>query len=155
MPPYLIAGVIVGLPLLLVLALRIHASAFFISISAGYLLSVFISDTAGLISSSFVNGDGSILTAKLVVFLLPVIITIGFMRGTVPVRQMFLHTVPHICNSLLMFVLILPILPSNISSSVSTNPAGEILLQVTDVVVAVTVTSQILLMIITSHPARG
>lgn len=155
MAPYIIAGVLAGLPLLLVLAFRVHASAFFISIVSGYLLSEYVSDTAGLISSSFVKADGTDVTAKLVVFLLPIVLTIWFMRSTMPGRQLFLHTLPQIANCLMLIVLLLPILPDSVQLAATSNPVGDILNQVSDAVVAVTVTVQLLLMILTSHPARG
>jgi hypothetical protein len=150
MSPYILAGILAGVPLLIVLAFRVHSSAFFISISAGYLLSQFASNTAGLIDSSFVMSGNTGEITKLIIFLLPIVLTVWLMRGTMPGRQLFLHTIPQVGNSLLLIILLLPLLPQNLQDTINSNPASGILHQVNDLIVAITVLLQLFIMVVTS-----
>lgn len=150
MSPLILFALLAGLPLLLVMVLRVHASAFFISVSAGYLLSQFAGDTAGLIGSSFVKNSPD--TTVLVIFLIPMLLTLWFMRKSLPSSQLVLQFLPQLGSSLLVFILVVPLLSVNLQQTIQSDPVASQLLRANDAIVAFAVALQLLLMIITARP---
>lgn len=157
MEPLVLLGLLAGLPFILSIVLRVHASAFFISVAGGYLLTQFIGDTTGLITGSLVKNSGD--TALLIVCLAPVIITFWFMRKSLPSSQIFIQFLPQLATSLMLFAVLLPLLPSDMSSNLQSDNMARELIVASDAIVLFAVVLQVLLMIITSrppsHPKKG
>lgn len=155
MSPYLVIGLLGGLPLLLGLILRVHTSAYFLSIAGGYLLSSFISESAGLASTSFITNSSTAMTAKLVAFFLPIVMTLWLMRKSLGASQIPIHFLPMIGCALLILVLGLPLLSPAIQATVYSGFPGNILKQMPDAVVGVSVALQLLLMWLTARPRHN
>ncbi len=152
MTPIIIIGLLGGVPFLLALFLRINTAAFFVSIASGYLLASFVGDTAGLISRSFITSDSTATVAKLVVFFLPIVITMWIMHRSLSTAQMPAHFLPMVGCALLVLVLGLRLLPVATQASVYAGFPGSILKQMPDAIVGVSVALQLVLMWITARP---
>lgn len=153
MSPLILFVLLACSPFLLVMLLRVHASAFFISVSAGYLLSQFAGDTAGLIGSSIVKNSPD--TTVLILFLVPMLLTLWFMRKSLPSSQLVLQFLPQLGSSLLVFILVVPLLSADLQAIVQSDPLASQLLRANDAIVAFAVALQLLLMIITARPPKS
>lgn len=155
MSPLVIMGLLGGLPLLLALFLRVHTSALFLSIASGYLLSSFVGDTAGIISRSFITTSSTAMVTKLLVFFLPIVITMWLMRGSLSPVQMPMHFLPMVGCALLVLVLGLPLLSQTVQNSVYSGYPGNLLKQMPDAIVAISVALQLVLMWVTARPRHA
>lgn len=154
MSPLVIIGLLGGIPLLLGLILRVHTSAFFLSIAGGYLLALFVGDTASLLSRSVVPADGSGQVAQMVLFLLPALITLWLMRGSLSPTQIPLHFFPLLGCAVIVLVLGLQLLPVSVTNNVYAEFPGTLIKQMPDALVGISVALQLLLMWITARPRR-
>jgi hypothetical protein len=150
MTPLVLFALLAGLPFLAIMALRVHSSAFFISVASGYLLSEFIGGTAGLFSSSIFKNSPEI--TLLAVFLLPIVITIWFMRKSLPSSQLVVQILPQVANSLLIFALAVPLLSESIQATLAQDEIANSIIKMDDAVVTFAVVAQLALMIITARP---
>lgn len=155
MSPYLVIGLFGGLPLLLALILRVHTSALFLSIAGGYLMALFVGDTAGLVSRSFITNTSTAMVTKLVVFLLPIIMTMWIMRKSLGASQLPVHFLPMIGCALLILVLGVPFLPPATQAAVYGGFPGSILKQMPDAIIGVSVALQLVLMWVTARPRHN
>ena len=154
MTPIIIIGLLAGVPLLLGLLLRVHTSALFISVASGYLLSMFVGETAGLVSRSFITNTSTAMVTKMVVFLLPIAISMWILRKGLNAAQMVPHFLPLVGCSALILVLGLPLLPPATQTSVYSSFPGDLIKQMSDAIVGIAVALQLILMWITARPIR-
>lgn len=152
MSQFVVIGLLAGLPFLLGLLMRIHTSALFLSIAGGYLLSLFVGDTAGLLSRSIITNSQTTMVAKLVVFFLPVVMTVWIMRKSLGASQLVIHFLPLIGCSMLILILGLPLLTANTQAMVYGSFPGNLLKQMSDAIVGVSVALQLILMWFTARP---
>lgn len=150
MSPLILFAIIAGVPFLLVMLLRVHASAFFISIGSGFLLTQFIGDTAGLLTGSLVKSSPD--TTLLLIFVAPILLTLWFMRKSLPSSQLVLQFLPQLGSSLLVFVLLIPLLSSDTQATLSSDTLVSNFVKGSDAIVIAAVVLQMLLMIITARP---
>lgn len=155
MSPLIILGLLAGVPLLVCLLLRIHTSALFISIVSGYLLATYVGDTAALVSRSFVASSSTGSVAQLVLFFLPVAITVWLMRGSLGPAQLVMHFLPLIGCIVIITVLGIGFLSEATQASVYGVFPGTIIKQMPDALVGISVALQLLLMWITARPHRN
>jgi hypothetical protein len=155
MSPLIIIGLFVGLPLVLGLLLRIHTSAFFLSIAGGFLLATYVGDTAALVSRSFVASSETGQVAQLVLFFLPMVITMWLMRGSLGPAQLVMHFFPLIGCALLVAVLGIGFLSEATQASVYSVYPGTLIKQMPDAFVGIAVSLQLFLMWMTARPHRN
>jgi hypothetical protein len=155
MNPIIIIGLLFGAPLLLGLFLRVHTSALFLSISGGYLLSEYFSTTAGLVSRSFLKTSESAMVAEMVVFYLPIVVTLWLMRGSLAARQMAAHFLPLVGCALIVLVAGVGLLSTDTQLLIYATAPGEILQNMPDILVGFAVLAQLVLMWATARPQRG
>lgn len=134
------------------LFLRVHTSALFISIASGYLLSSFVGETAGLVSRSFITDSSTGMITKIVVFFLPIVMTMWIMRRSLNAPQMVTHFLPLAGCALLVLVLGLPLLPTGTQDAVYGAFPGSLIKQMSDAIVGFAVALQLILMWITARP---
>lgn len=136
MTPLILLAVIAGLPVLLALLLRVNAVFLFMSVAAGNLLVRFVGDDADLaLGMVFRDADAPILS-KFVLQLAPVILTILFLRKTLPRTKMPFHVLPMLATGLSLGVFVLTFLSSSVQQSVYNSPYGDLLKTSQDVIVA-------------------
>jgi hypothetical protein len=152
MSPLLLIALLAGLPFVLGFLLRVHTSALFLSIASGYLLSEFFGETSGLVARSFLKTDQAALTAEILVFFIPILVTLWLMRGSLAPRQLVSHFVPLVGCALLVMVLGLRLLPPTTQFSVYESSFGSILQTMPDVIIGFAVAAQLILMWATARP---
>lgn len=152
MSPLIIIVLLAGLPFLLGLLMRVHTSALFLSIISGYLLTLYVGDTAGLVARSFIASDQTPMVAKVVVFALPIVLTMWIMRKSLGGSQLLIHFLPLIGCALLVLVLGLPLLTPATQNAVYGSFPGTLIKQMSDAIVGISVGLQLLLMWITARP---
>ena len=155
MSPLIILVLLGAVPLLVGLFLRVHTSALFLSIASGYLLALFVGDTASLVSRSFIASSGTGQIAPIVLFFIPIFMTMWLMRGSLGPAQIPLHFLPLVGCALLVLILGVELLPDTVNSSVYADFPGSLLKQVPDALVAGGVAVQLILMWLTARPRRG
>lgn len=144
MVPLIVIGAIVLVPVLLALIFRVNAVFVFVSVCVGYFLQFALSDDVDLALAAIVKGSNSMVFARFVLLLLPVVLTIFLMRRTAG-RSALLQIVPLILSGLLLGALALPLLPPNMEQGVYDSAYGGNIRGAQDLVVAVAAISNLLL----------
>lgn len=128
--PLAILGLLVGLPLILSFILRVNAGILFLSLCAGSVLSEFVSDDAIQIVDSFfprTNPDITASVTRLVLLLLPAVLTIVFMRRSMAGSKTLINILPAAASGLLTALLVVPLLPPGTRYSITGTEAWDTL----------------------------
>lgn len=147
MLPQIILAVIVVLPVILGLALRVHALYLFVGVCVGYMLQMSLAESVDLLVAMFIKGSDSLLIAKLVLFALPVLLIFLFLRKTVGKGAM-LQLIPLVSTGIMLSVFLLQLLPPKISQQVMSSEYGGILSTSSDLSIAISSGLNLILMII-------
>src|SRR5574338_1017179 len=102
----MLLAIIAGVPTLLALLLRVHSVYFFLSVAAGSLLVNHLGDDTGLALSMAFRGQNTMLIASVGILLVPVLLTLLFLRGSTPKRKSLLHILPLVMTGLTLGVLV-------------------------------------------------
>ena len=136
MDSLILLAVIAGLPVLLALFLRVSSVFLFLSVAAGSLLVTYVGDDAGLALTMIIRGQNTTLIAQFGLQLLPVVISLLFLRKTLPKSKVLLHLPAIVATGLALAALLLPYLDSKVQQQIYANYYGNILRESQDVVVA-------------------
>lgn len=136
---------------ILAFVLRVHSSALFIAVTGSYVMSQFINDNGGYINIS--SGDNMHLI-QLGVFIAPILITLWLMRKSMPTAQFILQFLPHLGNSFMAFILVLPLLSTSVVNQLKTDPIARTFMNADDVIILFAVILQLVLMILTARPTH-
>lgn len=124
MSPAVILGAIIAIPVIILMVLRINATLVFLSVCLGNVLVQFVAPDANsfltLFSAHVPKGvDTGNNTIKLVLLLLPVILTAVFMIKTIRGNgKLALNLLPAVGVGLLGGLLVVPLLPSGLSHNI-------------------------------------
>lgn len=143
MLPYVILGIILGLPIFFGLFFRVSASHLFFSVMAGELLGrYFGKDVEHFISNTFKDGN---LThySEAIVITLPIILTALFLKGSVSRTKGVLNFFPLIITSVVYAAFMLPVLPHSVQDQVASVPLGQNLLDTSSVIIGAVVLIQL------------
>jgi hypothetical protein len=135
MLPYIIVGVILGLPVFFGIFFRVSASHLFFSVMTGELLGrYFGEDVEHFIGQTFTNSN---LTqyAHAIVITLPVILTALFLKGSVSKSKSILNLFPLVITSVVYAAFILPVLPPDVQALAVTVPFGKDLLDTSNAII--------------------
>lgn len=154
MVPLIVFAAIVGVPILLALILRVNAIFVFMSIAAGYLLQMSLSGSVDLLVAVLVKGSNSLLIARVLLFALPVVLTLFLLRRTVG-RSMVFQIVPLIFSGMMFGALMLPLLSPAFSQSVYDSQYGGNIRSAGDLVTAIAVASNMILTFMLFKAAGG
>lgn len=154
--PLIIIGAIAIVPVLLALFLRVNAVFVFISIAIGYFLQFALSDDIDLVIATLIKGSNSMVVAQLVLLLAPVILTLFIMRKSIGKSPLF-QLLPLVFSGLFLATVALPLLPEATEKSIYASAYGSNIKGAQDLVIAVAVVSNLLLMwsLFKHHAARG
>lgn len=136
MPPLVLLGLIVGLPLLLFIVLRVKPLYIFVSIVTGYFLVTMLGEAATLTFGSVVHTSGSDTIVQLGLLLLPLVLTLFLMRKTLSAASLPFQLILLIANALMLAEFIVPLLPPGTQHAIYGTQFGSILKQAHDVVIA-------------------
>lgn len=127
MTPTIILGAIVLVPLVLLMLLRINAALVFLSLCLGDVLIQFVaSDTNSFVallqsSSATKSVPTDNTTIKLILLLLPVVLTALFMIKTVKGAKLLLNILPALGVGLLGALLVVPLLGPGLGHQIITS----------------------------------
>ncbi|MBP7807360.1 hypothetical protein KA047_02585 [Candidatus Saccharibacteria bacterium] len=144
MTPYIILGILLGLPLALGLLFRVSASALFFSVMAGELLGRYFHSEAGEIARSFFKTNAAAEYAEAFIIVLPMFLTALFMHGSISRGKTLLHVIPLAITGIVLAAFVLPILPYEIQQQVATIPFGKQLLDTHNMIIGVVVLLQLI-----------
>jgi|ERR1700741_47136 len=142
--PLIVFAAIVAAPVLLALLFRVNAVFVFMSIAAGYLLQMSLSDSVDLLVATFIRNSNSLVIARVVLFVLPVALTLILLRKTVG-RSLVFQFIPLLFSGMMLGVLLLPLLSPGFSQSVYSTQYGGSIRSSSDLVTAIAVASNIIL----------
>jgi hypothetical protein len=135
MLPYIILGVVLGLPIFFGLFFRVSASHLFFAVMTGELLGrYFGKDAEHFISSTFKDGN---LThySEAIVLTLPIILTALFLKGSISRTKGVLNFFPLIITSIVYAAFLLPVLPHDVQEVIASVPIGRSLLDTSNVII--------------------
>lgn len=155
MVPIVIFAVIAGLPILNAIILRVSAVYLFVAIAAGNLLVLYLSDDVVLALNAFSKDNNIPMAVQLILLLMPVVLTLFFLRKSVTRGQFLLHILPLIGCGLSVAVLTLPILPSEVQGQIFGHPSGDVFKNSQDLIVGITAVLVLMLMWKTHGQADG
>ncbi len=135
----IILALIAGLPVVLMMVLRINAALVFLSLCLGNLLVQFLgSDAQSLLNLAAKRGhNASIQMIDLALLLVPVALTSIFMiRSVKGHAKLTWNILPAVATGLVGALLVVPLLPGGTQHSILTSPYWEQLVKVQSLVVA-------------------
>lgn len=125
MNTYILLAIVGGLPLLLVLILRLSAIHFFISVASGILLSQYTSSDTLFALDAFFSHQNLDSIIRLGLLLLPVLLTLFFLRKTLATSKLVLHFLPIVVTSAALSTFIVEALPGGIKHQILTDKIGQ------------------------------
>ncbi len=136
MPPVILLGLIMGLPLILFAVLRVKPLYLFTTIITGYLWVQYLGEPAELMLDSLVNMRYPDVVARLILLLLPLALTLFFMKGSLPASSLPFQFFLLVANSLLLGTIVINNLTPGLQASLQSTNAGSIAHQSSDVLIA-------------------
>lgn len=138
----MVLGILIALivaPAVLFTLLRINGTLVFLSVCLGDVLAQFVSNDASMALSSFSPKSPlfSQNNVKIVLLLLPVVLTALIMIKTVKGSKVFLNTLPSLASGLLVALLLVPLLPHNTAKVVTTLPLWQQAQKLQDLIIGV------------------
>ena len=120
MIPYVVLGLLAGLPIVLTLLFMANGGIVILSLCAGSVLQRFVgSDAATLLNSTTAKSSGSTNNiAQLALLFLPALLTIVFLRKGVSKSRFPLNIPPAIGAGVLSVLLAVPLLPGGIRHNI-------------------------------------
>ena len=146
MLPLIVIGVIVGLPVLLALIFQVNAVFVFMGIAAGYLLQMSLSGSVDLLAAMIIRGSDTMVIARIVLFTLPVVLTLLFLRKTAG-KSLVFQFIPLLFSGMMFGILMLSIMTQSFSESVYDSQYGGNIRSSADLVTGIAVASNIILAI--------
>lgn len=136
MPPIILLALLLGLPLVLFTFLRIKPLYLFTSIVTGYLWVSYLAEPAELMLQSLIRMQHPGVVARLFLLLVPLILTLVFMRGSLSTSSLPFQFFLLVANTLLIGVLIMNNLSPGVQAGLHSTVVGNNLRQASDVLIA-------------------
>lgn len=155
MHPLIILALTAGVPTLLALVLRVSAVHFFLSIATGSLFVTHLGDDTSLALDMMMRGQNNVLIASMGLLLVPVLLTILFLRKSATKNTVFLHVVPLVLSGLALGVLLLPFFDSNAQAQIFQSFYGDKFKDAQDVIIGLAGLSVLALAWLTGKPRVG
>jgi hypothetical protein len=109
-----------------------------LSIAVGNLLVVYLGREADLVNLMIGFGTGGWQLAQLVLFFLPILFVLFFLRKSMPKSKAGYHLLPLVACSVMTLMLLLPLFPVIVEESLEQVPIGSALIGREGIIVAVT-----------------
>jgi len=156
MNPLILMALIVGVPTVLISLFRAKASLVFMALCAGSVLSTFVADAGLDMVQTFVKSYSTTTEATILIgmLVLPAILTILFLRGTVSGPQWIINMFPALLTGVMTLYLIVPLLPPGTSNAITGTPQWSQLIQYQAIIVSVAVAVSVVQLWSSSHSAR-
>ncbi len=135
MSPLIVLALIAGLPLVLTAALRVKPLYVFVSIVSGYFAAEFLGDPTELMARSFIHANHVDSISRIVLLLVPLIMTLFFMRKTLSAAALPFQFILLVADSLLLATFLVPFLSSGLQNTLYGTNAGHVFEQAHDVLI--------------------
>lgn len=145
MDALIVVGLIVSAPLVLSLLFRVSAVMLFLSIAIGSLLVKYFGDDASVVLGSFVHSANLERITNLSLQLLPVALTLFFLRKSASAGQFILHIVPLVLSSAALGMMALPLLSAGTQGAFYNTSVGKSVKPADDVIIGAASVSVLLL----------
>lgn len=117
MSPDVILLVLIAVPVLALMVLRVNAALVFLSVCLGSVLLKYVGDEAAYFAGVFLpKVDPN--TLRLILLLIPVVLTSLIMIKTVKGRSLFFNILPAVGTGLVLAFLVVPLLPTGVHHNV-------------------------------------
>lgn len=157
MDALIILGLLAGIPLLLSTLFRVNPLFMFVSILTGYLWVQFLGESAELIMRSFIQLENIDAVARIVLMLLPVVLTFLLLRKTLSASALPLYFGLLVMDSLLLVTILVPLLTPGVKESIYQTNAGYTLKNSHDLIISGVAALHLVIMYILrpkSHSSR-
>lgn len=145
MIPLVLLCVLIGVPVLFALIFRVNAIFLFLSLAIGELLVRYISEDAILAVNVFTRAEIVPVAVRLILLLVPVILTLILLKKSMPRNKVVLQIIPLWATGLAVASLTLAHLPEGLAREIYSLPAGDILRQSQNIVISVAAVLTLLL----------
>lgn len=152
MLPFIFLGIILGLPLLLGLLFRVSTPYLFFSVLAGEVLARYFGDDAELVLRMVARNESVRAYADLAVLVLPVLLTVVFLRHTLSKSKLLFHIVPLALTGFVFAAFALPLLPEVAQNQIRSVNAGQRLLEGSDAIIGAVVFLQLVTLWVLNRP---
>ena len=155
MLPYIILGVIIGIPVFFGLFFRVSASHLFFSVMAGELLGRYFGhDVEQFIGNTF--KDASLTHySEAIVITLPIILTAFFLKGSISRTKGILNFFPLIITSIVYAAFMLPVMPAEVQAELAKVPLGRSLLDTSSAIIGGVVLIQLIALWVLNRGENG
>lgn len=148
-------GVTIGVVAILLMLLRTNSAVVFFSICAGSVLAMQLSNEASLISSTLIkDGDLNMAVVSIGLLVLPALLSSFILRKSISTGKLAFNLLPSLASGGLMILLVVPLLPKNISSQFLESSAWGKLLQLQPIIVVVGIITSIILLFFTQNKSK-
>lgn len=156
MPYEIIVGAAVALVALFLVVIRTNAAVVFFSVCGGSVLATQLGSEASLLSSTVIkDGDINKSVAYIALTVLPALLSAIFLRGSISSSKSFFNIFPAISVGLLLALLIIPQLPSSVSSELLQSSVWGTLQEYQPLILVGGVITSIMLLWLTHRHSHG
>lgn len=113
------------LPLLAGVVLRVNAVYLYLGVLTGKIMLIFVGDDAAVAVGGLIRGQNSQLISSMILLLLPAILTVIILRGSLPKSQVFLQVPALIATGATLYIFAVPLFTSGIVGSVLSSDVGK------------------------------
>jgi len=137
MDPIFILGAIAGAPVLLALVFRVSAIYLFLSAVAGSLFVTYVADDASFVVEMAAKGGNIPTITKFALLFVPIVVTLLFMRKTLPRSKLLFHILPLLATGLAIGMFALPLFSGDFQHQIyDKQPYGTVIKDAQDVVIS-------------------
>lgn len=156
MNPLIVIGIIAGAPILLITIFKAKASIVFLALCAGSVLTTFVGDAVLDLIQLFVRNysDGLQVGISLALLLVPALLTILFVRGTVSGAKFVTNIILAVLTGVMTLYLAVPQLPKSIQNDIIGSSIWPTLLQYQGVLVGSAVFMSLMQLWVSGRSAR-
>jgi hypothetical protein len=154
MEPYIILGVLLGLPLLLGILFRVNTSHLFFSLLAGDLLARYFADDAELVLRMFVRNGDVAAYGKLSLLVLPMVLTAIFLRRSLKRGMILFHLIPLALTGFVFAAFASHLLPFTLMDQIKSIDYGKRLLEGSDTIIGAVVALQLVMLWLLNRPGE-
>lgn len=153
MPPLILLGLLIALPLLALVWLRVKPLFVFVSIVTGFFWTEFLGEPAELTLRSMVQVSHPEVVIRLVLLLAPLILTLLFLNKSLAAGALPFQFVLLVADSLLLAALLVPLLTLGVQGAIYATHGGSIFRQAHDVIIAGVASVHLIVMYFSGKPA--
>ncbi len=144
MLPYIILGVLLGLPLLLGMVFRVATTHLFVALLSGELLERYFRDDAEVLLSTFGASKAVRPYIGLIILVLPIVLTSIFLHHSLTKGKVFLHFLPLAFTGVIFAAFSIPLLPEELSNQLNSTHYGRLLQDSTELIIGAMLVLQLL-----------